>query len=75
MGLLHGFSVTTVGEEVRLESVWLSIQTKDREIGAGWAERRETSETWNGEFQEGIAHSYRSTAASQSPTPMTCIYE
>ena len=51
------------------------IQTKDREIGAGWAEKREASETWNGEFQEGIAHSYRSTAASQSPTPMTCIYE
>ena len=32
----------------------------DREIGAGWAEKRETSETsetWNGEFQVGITHS------------------
>ena len=47
------------------------IQTKDREMGAGWAEKRETSETWNGEFQVGITHSYRSTTPSQSPTPIT----
>ena len=44
------------------------IQTKDREMGAGWAEKRETSETWNGEFQVGITHC---TTPSQSPTPIT----
>ena len=27
-GLLHGCSVTTMGEEVRLESVWLSSPLK-----------------------------------------------
>ena len=33
------------------------IQTKDRETGAGWAEKRETSEPWNGELQvESFIH-------------------
>ena len=49
------------------------IQTKDRETGAGWAEKRETSEPWNGELQVGIIHSYRSTTPSQSLTPVTSI--
>ena len=43
------------------------IQTKDRETGAGSAEKRETSEPWNGEFQVG------STTPSQSLTPVTSI--
>ena len=30
------------------------IQIKDREIGAGWAEKRETSETWNGQRREKL---------------------